>query len=103
MAATARACPLTQRELIEGFFMEHRAQIIDIAAYLDRLDRSVQHDAENDFRLRSIRKAMRELGSDEPGRVERILMHLSDPVVELMDTRDRQNAFGAFPGLEPRA
>ena len=40
---------------------------------------------------------------DEPGRVQRILMHLSDPVVELMDTRDRQNAFGAFPGSEQQA
>lgn len=102
MATPVGACPLSQRDLIEGFFMEHRAQIIDIAAYLDRLDRSVEHDAENDFRFLAIRKAMRELGSDEPGRVERILMHLSDPVVELMDTRDRQNALGAFPGSETR-
>ncbi len=102
MAAPAGACPLSQRDLIEGFFMEHRAQIIDIAAYLDRLDRSVEHDAENDFRFLAIRRAMHELGSDEPGRVERILMHLSDPVVELMDTRDRQNALGAFPGSETR-
>ena len=100
MAASPGACPLTQRELIDGFFMEHRAQIIDIAAYLDRLDRSVEHDAEQDFRFSAIRKAMRELSSNEPGRVQRILMHLSDPVVELMDTRDRQNALGAFPGLE---
>lgn len=103
MATSSGACPLSQRELIEGFFMEHRAQIIDIAAYLDRLDRSVDHDAENDFRFLAVRKAMRELSSDEPGRVERILMHLSDPVVELMDTRDRQNAFGAFPGAEQQS
>ena len=102
MATSAAACPLTQRELIEGFFMEHRAQIIDIAAYLDRLDRSIEHDAESDFRFLAIRRAMRELGSDETGRVERILMHLSDPVVELMDTRDRQNALGAFAGSEAR-
>ena len=100
MAAPVGACPLSQRDLIEGFFMEHRAQIIDIAAYLDRLDRSLNHDAERDFRFLAIRKAMHELGSDEPGRVERILMHLSDPVVELMDTRDRQNALGAFPQSE---
>jgi hypothetical protein len=103
MATSSGACPLTQRELIEGFFIEHRAQIIDIAAYLDRLDRSVDHDAESDFRFLAVRKAMRELSSDEPGRVERILMHLSDPVVELMDTRDRQNAFGAFPGSEKQS
>ena len=102
MATSSAACPLTQRELIDGFFMEHRAQIIDIAAYLDRLDRSVQHDAESDFRFLAIQRAMRELGSDEGGRVERILMHLSDPVVELMDTRDRQNALGAFAGSEAR-
>ena len=102
MVARSGACPLSQRDLIEGFFMEHRAQIIDIAAYLDRLDRSVDRDAENDFRFLAVRKAMAELSSDEPGRVERIHMHLSDPVVELMDTRDRQNALGAFAGSEVR-
>jgi len=102
MPAPVGACPLSQRDLIEGFFMAHRAQIIDSTAYLDRLDRAVEHDAEGDFRFLAIRKAMRELGSDGPGRVERILMHLSDPVVELMDTRDRQNALGAFPGSETR-
>ena len=88
--------PLTQRQLIDNFFMEHRTQIIDLAAYLDRLDRAIERDAEDDFRYRAVREAMRVLSSNEPGRVERIQMALSDPSTEPLDTRDRQNALGAF-------
>jgi hypothetical protein len=95
MANQTGLCPLTQRELIDTFFMEHRAQIIDVAAYLDRLDRSVDANAERDFRLTAMREAVRVLGSAEPGRVEQIQMILSDLVIEPMDTRDRQNAYGA--------
>jgi hypothetical protein len=98
MAPLATACLLTQQQLVDGFFMEHRAQILDLAAYLDRLDRSVDRSGEGDFRLVALRRAMQVLCSEAPGRVEQILMILSDPVVEPMDSRDRQNAFGAFGG-----
>jgi len=87
-------CPLTQRQLIEGFFLEHRAQVIDLAAFLDRLDRAAARDAEDDFRLRALRDAVRAL--DAPGRVQRIQMILSDPGDEPLAVRDRQSAFGAY-------
>ena len=32
--------PLTQRELIDEYFMEHRVKVLDLAAFLDRLDRA---------------------------------------------------------------
>ncbi len=32
--------PLTQRELIAEYFMEHRVQVLELAAFLDRLDRA---------------------------------------------------------------
>ena len=34
------SCPLGQRELIDRYFMEHRNQVLAIAAFLDRMDRS---------------------------------------------------------------
>ena len=44
--------PLTQRELIAEYFMEHRVQVLELAAFLDRLDRAREVDADDDFRLR---------------------------------------------------
>ena len=38
--------------------MEHRVQVLELAAFLDRLDRAREIDADDDFRLRSIREAL---------------------------------------------
>lgn len=75
--------------------MEHRNQILEVAAFLDRLDRAAERDAEDDFRIEAFRWALAELRSKEAGRVERIQMILSDPVVELLEERGRQGAYGA--------
>ncbi len=89
-------CPLTQRQLVEEYFLEHRTKVLDIAAFLDRMDRSVARDAEDDFRIVAFRQALKELCSGEPMRVERIQMVLSDTTTEPLHQRDRQGAFGAF-------
>jgi hypothetical protein len=95
-------CHLSQRQLIEEFFMEHRTKILDLAAFLDRLDRSVEKDGRNDFRFLAFRQALEELGSGAFGRAKRVQMILSDPVPELLEERDRQAAFGASSRGEGR-
>ena len=46
MAAHAGTSPLSQRELIAEYFMEHRVQVLELAAFLDRLDRARELDAD---------------------------------------------------------
>jgi hypothetical protein len=89
------SCPMTQQELINQYFMDHRTKLLDIAAFLDRMDRSVERNAGEDFRLVAFRRALEVLTSSSPARVEKIQMLLSDPNVELLDERDQQSAFGA--------
>jgi len=89
-------CPLTQQQLVEEYFLEHRTKVLDIAAFLDRIDRSVARDAEDDFRIVAFRRALKELCSEGSMRVERIQMVLSDTTTEPLQQRDRQGAFGAF-------
>ena len=99
------SCPLTQQQLIDEFFIEYRAQVLAIAAFLDRLDRAAARDAEGEFRYRAFREAVAALTSGEGGRAKRVQMILSDPRLDLLDERDRQSAFGAFdpvvPGEQP--
>lgn len=95
VASASRSCPLTQLEIIDEYFMEQRAKLLDIAAFLDRIERSCEHNAAMDFRLTSFRDAIRALGREEPARVERLLMLFSDPRLELLNERDQQNADGA--------
>ncbi|MBA2447808.1 MAG: hypothetical protein H0V51_07270, partial [Chloroflexi bacterium] len=53
MSVPLGTCPLSQRQLLEEYFIEHRTKILDLAAFLDRLDRAREQDAGDDFRLRA--------------------------------------------------
>jgi hypothetical protein len=88
-------CPLTQQQIVDEYFMEHRTKVLDIAAFLDRMDRAAARDAEDDFRFVAFRETLRELTSGTAGRVERVQMILSDQNVEPLDELDRKAAYGA--------
>ena len=91
--------PLTQRQLVEEYFIEHRTKILDIAAFLDRLDRARERDAQEDFRTVAFRKALAALlEAPPPSRMHRVQMLLSDPHTDLLEQLDRKSAFGAYPG-----
>jgi hypothetical protein len=66
-----KTCPQTQREIIDSYFMEHRAKLIDIAAYLDRVDRG--QTSEPDFRHAAFQQALKILLSEQPHRTRRVL------------------------------
>jgi len=91
------SCPLSQRQLVEEYFIEHRTKILDIAAFLDRFERAATRDAEEDFRMVAFRKALGALvdggGTD---RMQAVQMLLSDPRTDLLDQLDRKSAFGAY-------
>lgn len=88
-------CRLSQKQLIDEYFMEHRTKILDLAAFLDRMERSLRKDAEDDFRFLAFREASGVLTSHGPQRAKRVQMVLSDPTSELLEERDTQGAFGA--------
>ena len=88
--------PLTQRALVDEDFMEHRVQVLDLAAFLDRLERARDLDADDDFRLRSVRDALAVLSDGAGDRVQRVQMIFSDPSTELLDELDQKSAKGAY-------
>src|SRR5690349_1609117 len=93
------SCPLTQQQLIDEYFIEHRTKILDIAAFLDRFDRASAHDAEDDFRIVAFRKALAALlDTDRRTRMEEVQLLLSDPRTDLLPELDRKSAFGAYQG-----
>ena len=96
MGVHAGTSPLTQRALIAEYFMEHRVQVLELAAFLDRLDRARVIDASDDFRLRSIRQALAVLVDGQGERVRRVQMIFSDPRSELLEELDQKSAKGAY-------
>ena len=86
---------MPQQEVLERYFLEHRAKVLDIAAFLDRLDRCKDH--KQDYRIDAIRSAIEELLSDKVGRAERILLLLSDQTNDPIDSAGTKGASGAVP------
>lgn len=95
MTQPAIPSPKRGRELIDEYFIENRNRLLEIAAYLDRLDRSGD-DVSNDFRMRSFREAMSVLVSGQAPRVDAIHMVFSDPSTEPLAALDQKSAKGAY-------
>ena len=76
---------------VELYFMECRAKLIDIAAFMDRVERDGLTD---DFRYQAFLKALKELDTDN--RTENVLLSLSDPTGEPIPVATTKTACGAY-------
>ena len=105
MTAESSTCPLTRRQVTDQYFIEHRAKMIDIAAFFDRVDRAqpdrqsdVQADGEQqDYRLRAFAQALAILTDGQGQRARRILNVLSDPTADPIAKSPGKGASGACP------
>jgi hypothetical protein len=89
---------MTRQQVLDLYFMDARSKLIDLAAFLDRLDRA---EGEADFRLAGFAKAMEELKKDSSNRAKGVLLALSDPTTEPIPAATTKAACGAWPGLKP--
>ena len=78
--------------LVDLQFIDARARLIDLAAFLDRMDRHGQAD---DYRVVELKRAALEVMKDEPGRARRVLEAMSDHSTEPIPAATIQGAFGA--------
>ena len=90
-----RTCPMTGKEIVDAYFLETRAKVLDIAAFLDRLDRGTTSD--DDFRVRALRDVIACLIDGNDDRVRRIQVLLSDHSTDPIEAAPMQGAFGAPP------
>jgi hypothetical protein len=86
---------MNRQELLDLYFLDARAKLIDLAAFLDRLDRA---DGEADFRLAAWTKALEELQRSDGRRAEHVLLSLSDPSPDPIAAATTKAACGAWPG-----
>jgi hypothetical protein len=87
--------PLSARELVDEYFIENRTRLLEIAAFLDRLERADPSYAAQDFRMRAFTDALAHL-SRPADRLDRIQHLLSDPTTEPLSALDRKSALGAY-------
>ncbi|MFZ9882296.1 MAG: hypothetical protein ACO3QC_12950 [Phycisphaerales bacterium] len=86
--------PLSKRAVVDRYYLEHRAKVIDIAAFLDRVDRA-QGDGADDFRRTALEACCRILTDGQPERARRVLELLSDHSTEPIAKAPMKGATGA--------
>jgi hypothetical protein len=94
--STAKRQTLTPTELVDEYFIENRNRLLELAAFLDRVDRADGPAAADDFRMQVFREGIAALSGTGADRLQRIQMLLSDPTTEPLAALDRKGAVGAY-------
>ena len=103
-------CPMSAKEILDVYFIENRARLLDIASFLDRVDRCKDsQEAKNDFRYRSFIRALKlllEPDENHPsvsppgngGITAAIQLSFSDLTAEPLESSVGLKAVGAWEG-----
>jgi hypothetical protein len=86
---------MDRSRITDLYFAEARSKLIDLAAFLDRVERS---EGADDFRIKSLRAALQELSAPGPDKAKKILLALSDPTETPIANAGTKSASGAWPG-----
>lgn len=93
---------LTAPEILDLYFLENRARLLEIASFLDRLDRAPEREGEEgDFRRRAFLAALELLLEPGGDRTRAIQLSLSDPSAQPIESALGLKACGAWRGGEP--
>ncbi|HAB18655.1 MAG TPA: hypothetical protein PLX89_08870 [Verrucomicrobiota bacterium] len=87
---------MTRPQVLDLYFMDARCKLIELAAFLDRVDRA---SGDADFRLAVFNKAMQHLADGKPERAESVLRAFSDPTSTPIEKAPGKGAVGAWPGV----
>ena len=84
---------LSKEEILDLYFIDARHKLIDVAAFLDRVDR---HDGEPDYRLEAFKHAITSmLNNGGQSRAQAVLEAFSDHSKEPIAIATTQSASGA--------
>jgi hypothetical protein len=91
---------MTREQVLERYFLEHRAALLDLAAFLDRIDRAQPDDEPGEtYRETALRRAIEVLDDGEGERARRVQEVLSDPTDEpYAGVNDTGATNGAYHG-----
>jgi hypothetical protein len=85
---------MTRQQVLDLYFMDARAKLLDIAAFMDRVERA---EGPEDFRMKAFRDTISVLKTKK-NRAEKVLLSFSDPTKQPIPMATTKAANGAYPG-----
>ena len=86
---------MTRQQVLDHCFLDARHKLIEIAAFLDRVERA---SGKEDFRAKAFRRAAKELTKPGKGKAKNVLLAFSDPTTKPIPAATTKAACGAWPG-----
>jgi hypothetical protein len=84
---------MNKQQILDLYFLDARHKLIELAAFLDRVERA---DGKDDFRLKSFRSALGELNGGKKQKAKNVLLAFSDPTTKPIAKATSKGAVGAF-------
>jgi hypothetical protein len=84
---------MTKQQVLDLYFLDARHKLVELAAFLDRVERA---DGKDDFRLKAFRIALDELKDGKKGKVKNVLLAFSDLTTEPIAKAEGKGATGAY-------
>jgi hypothetical protein len=84
---------MTRQQILDLYFLDARHKLIELAAFLDRVERA---DGQGDFRLESFRVALGKLDGKRKSKAKDVLLAFSDPTTEPVAKAAIKGACGAY-------
>jgi hypothetical protein len=85
---------MTRQQTLDLYFLDARHKLIELAAFLDRVERA---DGKDDFRLKAFRAALAKLSGNQKQKTKNVLLAFSDPTTKPIAKASVKGACGAFP------
>jgi hypothetical protein len=85
---------MTKQQILDLYFLDARHKLIELAAFLDRVERA---DGRDDFRLKAFHSALGELTGNKKEKAKNVLIAFSDPTTKPIAKAAGKGAVGAFP------
>lgn len=96
---SAEKSPMSAEEILDTYFIDNRARLLEIASFLDRIDRTEDsREGKSDFRYRAFIMALKIILDSGGNRTKAVQLHFSDLSGEPLESAVGLKAFGAWRG-----
>lgn len=85
---------MTRQQVLDLYFLDARHKLIEVAAFLDRVERAKGKD---DFRLKAFRQALKTVNGGGCDKARSVLLAFSDPTTKPIPAATTKAACGAWP------
>ncbi len=83
---------MTRQQVLDLYFLDARHKLVEIAAFLDRVQRA---DGRDDFRLKAFHAALKKLSGNNRQRAKDVLLAFSDLTIVPIAKAQSKGAVGA--------